>query len=65
MAKKAIAKKADDKLQMEVSLKVKGKEGLDMTLNFTDTDIGTVLLVEGRFMQTLLGIIEDQKAGKL
>jgi hypothetical protein len=55
----------DGKLDMTISLKVDGKEGLNLELKYLNTDMATVLLVEKRLADTIAGLLNDQIDGKL
>ena len=46
----------NDKLTMVITMKVKGKEELNVTVEYKDTTIETVRLVENAIMQALAGI---------
>lgn len=55
----------DDKLlQMVVSMDVKGKEGLNLTLTYSDTDLATVMLVQKALVTALTSIVDAQIAEK-
>ena len=43
-------------IHMRITMEVIGKEGLDMTLKYSFTDIETVKMVEGAITQALLGL---------
>jgi hypothetical protein len=58
-------KAKSDKLQMIVSLNVQGKEGLNLSLTYTDTDMKTVLLVQKALTATLSGLVDAQIAGEI
>ena len=45
-----------DKLQMVITMKVDGKEGLDVVLTYKDTTIETVKLVENALLQTFINL---------
>ena len=47
---------ADDKLQMTITLDVKGKEGLTVTVEYKDTTLETVKLVENAIMGALASL---------
>jgi hypothetical protein len=49
-----------DKLQMTITLKVEGKEGLELILKYTDTDMKTVLLVEKTLVGAMVGLLAGQ-----
>ena len=46
----------DEKLDMTITLVVKGKEGLKMTLEYLGTDMKTVHLVEAALLQAVAGL---------
>ena len=50
----------NDKLTMTVSLKVQGKEGLDLTLTYADTTMETVMLVEKALLSAIGGLLDKQ-----
>jgi hypothetical protein len=43
----------DEKLDMTLTLVVKGKEGLKLTLEYIGTDMPTVLAVEGALLKAV------------
>ena len=45
-----------DKLQMVITIKVDGKEGLDAVLTYKDTSLETVKLVENALLQALINL---------
>ena len=45
-----------DKLQMKLTLEVEGKEGLVVTVEYKDTTLETVKLVENAVMQALAAV---------
>jgi hypothetical protein len=54
----------DDKLDMTISLKVKGKEGLNVTLEYLGTDMKTVRMVEDALIRVIAGLNAVQGSKK-
>ena len=55
----------DEKLNMVVSLRVEGKEGLNLELKYENTNIKTILLVEKAILDTFAGLLEKQQRGQI
>jgi hypothetical protein len=53
------------KMDMTVTLHVEGKEGLNLELKYTNTDMPTVLLVEKTLIDAFSGLLTAQANGKL
>ena len=53
-----------DGLNMKITVRVDGKEGLQLDLAYENTDMKTVLMVEEELIKTLQGLIVKQKAKK-
>jgi len=49
-----------DKIQMTVTVKVEGKEGLELVLKYIDTDMKTVMIVENALIGTFQGLLKGQ-----
>jgi hypothetical protein len=52
-----------DKLTVTVTLDVQGKEGLNLTLTYKDTDMPTVIMVEQALLQAMSGLLAQQAKG--
>jgi len=51
----------EQKLQMTIAMSVKGMEGLNLTLNYEDTTLKTVVAVQKEVLGAFLRLLENQK----